>query len=194
MQIFTPRQADVLEALASGLSVTAAADAAGVHRTTVHHWCRTIPDFRFALEALKQARIDTIRDGMNELVAPSLAILKNVVLDESASPALRIRTALAVIKFVSTPGKPVTNTQELDMMVHAYTAGLKQSTPAETPNPEIHRNSSPSSQTPQTDESPAAAPDAPLQTPRNALCPCGSKLKFKRCCGKNAPPVLGQAA
>jgi hypothetical protein len=27
-------------------------------------------------------------------------------------------------------------------------------------------------------------------TPRNALCPCGSGVKYKRCCGKNAPPVL----
>lgn len=30
-------------------------------------------------------------------------------------------------------------------------------------------------------------------TPRNAPCPCNSGLKFKRCCGKNAPPVLGPA-
>ena len=34
--------------------------------------------------------------------------------------------------------------------------------------------------------------DAP-STPRNADCPCGSGLKHKRCCGKDAPPVL-QAA
>jgi hypothetical protein len=26
--------------------------------------------------------------------------------------------------------------------------------------------------------------------PRNAPCPCGSGEKYKRCCGKNAPPVL----
>ena len=32
------------------------------------------------------------------------------------------------------------------------------------------------------------------QTPRNAQCPCGSGVKFKRCCGKNAPPVLNLAA
>ncbi len=31
------------------------------------------------------------------------------------------------------------------------------------------------------------------QTPRNALCHCNSGLKFKRCCGKNAPPVLHAA-
>jgi hypothetical protein len=30
-------------------------------------------------------------------------------------------------------------------------------------------------------------------TPRNAACPCGSGQKHKRCCGKNAPPVLGES-
>jgi hypothetical protein len=45
-------------------------------------------------------------------------------------------------------------------------------------------------------------PDAPVTpfckpgtaTPRNAPCPCGSGDKYKRCCGKNAPPVLNLAA
>jgi uncharacterized protein YchJ len=31
-------------------------------------------------------------------------------------------------------------------------------------------------------------------TPRNAPCPCGSGQKHKRCCGKNAAPVLHSAA
>jgi hypothetical protein len=30
--------------------------------------------------------------------------------------------------------------------------------------------------------------------PRNAPCRCGSGAKYKRCCGKDAPPVLGRAA
>jgi hypothetical protein len=38
-------------------------------------------------------------------------------------------------------------------------------------------------------------PNAPkfraASPPRNAPCPCGSGLKAKRCCGKNAPPTLG---
>jgi hypothetical protein len=44
---------------------------------------------------------------------------------------------------------------------------------------------------------PAAAPQPTRQpaainpqTPRNAPCPCRSGEKFKRCCGRNAPPVL----
>jgi uncharacterized protein YchJ len=35
---------------------------------------------------------------------------------------------------------------------------------------------------------------APLTTPRGAPCTCGSGIKFKRCCGKDAPPVLNMAA
>jgi hypothetical protein len=38
--------------------------------------------------------------------------------------------------------------------------------------------------------------DAPavITLPRSAPCSCGSGIKYKRCCGKDAPPVLGQAA
>jgi preprotein translocase subunit SecA len=30
--------------------------------------------------------------------------------------------------------------------------------------------------------------------PRSAPCPCKSGEKYKRCCGKNAPPVLSRSA
>ena len=42
-------------------------------------------------------------------------------------------------------------------------------------------------------ESVESAASAPSQTPRSARCPCGSGLKYKRCCGTNAPPVLSTA-
>jgi hypothetical protein len=38
---------------------------------------------------------------------------------------------------------------------------------------------------------PAAESASNVQIPRNAPCPCGSNDKYKRCCGKSAPPVLG---
>jgi hypothetical protein len=40
----------------------------------------------------------------------------------------------------------------------------------------------------------AAATASGNMTPRGAQCPCGSGMKFKRCCGKDAPPVLHRAA
>ena len=42
--------------------------------------------------------------------------------------------------------------------------------------------------------SPSSFCEKPKLTPRNATCPCGSGNKYKRCCGKDAPPVLNQAA
>ena len=40
-----------------------------------------------------------------------------------------------------------------------------------------------------------SAPAPPTQTvSRSAPCTCGSGLKYKRCCGKDAPPVLYRAA
>jgi hypothetical protein len=40
----------------------------------------------------------------------------------------------------------------------------------------------------------APSPSSPPHTARNAPCPCKSGLKFKRCCGKSAPPRLHQKA
>jgi hypothetical protein len=34
----------------------------------------------------------------------------------------------------------------------------------------------------------------PVPIARNAPCPCGSRLKYKRCCGKTAPAILHAAA
>jgi uncharacterized protein YecA (UPF0149 family) len=43
-------------------------------------------------------------------------------------------------------------------------------------------------ESPKIDASPAGHPD--VQS-RNSQCPCGSGIKYKRCCGVHAPPVLG---
>jgi hypothetical protein len=43
-------------------------------------------------------------------------------------------------------------------------------------------------------KTPPAARPIPADFPRNAQCPCRSGQKYKRCCGKNAPPVLNRAA
>jgi hypothetical protein len=54
-----------------------------------------------------------------------------------------------------------------------------------------------SAQAPELASNCKPGPQAPRQTPqipRSAPCPCGSREKYKRCCGKNAPPVLGKVA
>jgi len=188
MQSLTPMQLEILQALASGQTVTAAAAAAGIHRTTVHRWCRTVPEFRHTLESIRQSRIDAIHEQLDTLAIPSLALLNAFLNDVSASPSLRVRIALAILKFLAAPQKSATPTQGASdsLLDSVYGSGRRNGQESAPSTAGIHHNSSHSSPQ-QNDES------AP-QTPRNAPCPCGSKLKFKRCCGRSAPPVLSRAA
>jgi len=61
MHSFTTAQIAAIEALASGLTTTSAAEATGVHRTTIHR-AAPIPEFRNTVEAAKMARIEAMRD------------------------------------------------------------------------------------------------------------------------------------
>jgi uncharacterized protein YecA (UPF0149 family) len=69
---------------------------------------------------------------------------------------------------------------------------------ASVPAPELASICNRAPQTPETASADAARPDRhepeARQIPRSAPCPCKSGEKFKRCCGKNAPPALNMAA
>lgn len=54
----------------------------------------------------------------------------------------------------------------------------------------LDRYFDPNTSAPFTKQTQTSAPPMP----RNAECLCGSGLKFKRCCGRDAPPVLSEAA
>ncbi len=61
---------------------------------------------------------------------------------------------------------------------------------------ELQAETQPSTKTEPADKAhskPAQVIEFPKQTPiaRNAQCPCGSGEKYKRCCGRNAPPLPG---
>ncbi|MBL8173591.1 MAG: SEC-C domain-containing protein [Bryobacterales bacterium] len=190
MQSFTPLQQDLLQALSSGLSITAAAERAGIHRTTIHHWSRTIPEFRNALAAIRMAKSEELREELDSLVPQSLAVLKETLADHTASRALRVRVALSILKSAAAPEKaaPKNVGSEFALLLAAHAMGQQNHHEAAA-QPAVHRNSSNSSLS--SDSSPD---EFQPQTPRNAPCPCGSKQKFKRCCGRNAPPVLNRAA
>ena len=125
----TPVQQEVVSALTAGVPVTAAAKAAGLHRSTIYVWQKTNPTFAAALAQAQQDRLTRLRDLTRET---------------------NLNTILAVLS----------NPAAVDTF--------------DTPPPARAE----------------PKPPPPASTPRNAPCPCGSRLKYKRCCGRNAPPAL----
>jgi len=94
----TPVQQRVIAALVQGSTISAAARAAGLHRTTVHYWCRTQPHFRLALEQAKQIHADFVRDELRALSRTAMDVLKRMITNPNYSGAVRLRAILAVIQ------------------------------------------------------------------------------------------------
>src|SRR5213079_273365 len=94
----SPAQAQVIKSLARGQTVTAAAEDAGVHRTTVHHWLRSEPAFKAAAETARTEYADELNDGLRELAARAVHTLHDLLQDISTPPAVRLKTALAILQ------------------------------------------------------------------------------------------------
>jgi hypothetical protein len=62
--------------------------------------------------------------------------------------------------------------------------------PGTRPTPGIQQRLAPEVIEPTTEQTQSL----PETTPRSAPCPCNSGQKYKRCCGRNAPPALQRAA
>ncbi len=179
------RQRAALSKLAAGrpIHAAAAAAAAGVHRSTLHGWLSHCEDFQAAYAAHCRRQSDADSD----LAALARASLQALITDPATSADLRLRAIQTALKLVqSRPATPLLPALER---------------PPDAPLPAVarlSRGSSPSGGGRAEEGSrPFQSPDrqrAETATPRNAPCPCGSKLKFKRCCGMNAPPVLHAAA
>lgn len=63
----TPKQVEVVGALAGGASVTEAAKRAGIDRSTIYLWMRNSGDFKGALILARRERADTMRARLREL-------------------------------------------------------------------------------------------------------------------------------
>src|SRR6266852_746366 len=93
-----PAQAQPTAALAQGRTITDAARDAGIHRTTIHHCFRTEPVFTTALQEAQREYVETLQDGMRDLAARAVETLRNLLDDPNTPPAVRLRTALAILQ------------------------------------------------------------------------------------------------
>src|ERR1700738_1300132 len=172
----SPVQAQVIAALAQGRTATDAARDAGIHRTTIHHWFRTEPLFKTALQEAQREYVETLRDGMRDLAARAVEALRNLLDDPNPPPAVRLRTALAILQRPHFPKQGwqlperIESPREQEVINHlteveADSRAMRMSEALQKSRPPSPPNHSPSAGAGASSSQPVA---------RNAPCPCGS--------------------
>jgi hypothetical protein len=203
--ILSPVQAQVIASLAQGRTITDAALDAGLHRTTIHHWFRTEPIFKTAFEAAQREYVETLQDGMRDLAARAVETLRNLLDDPKTPPAVRLRTALAILQRPHFPKQgwhlPERIETPREKQVVDGLAEIKADYDAMRMTDAMEASRSSHSSPAPTADNPSVSEGSPSSQPiaRNAPCPCGSAAKYKRCCGvasagKFTPPAAQRAA
>ena len=190
----SPAQAQVIAALAQGRTITDAARHAGIHRTTIHTWFRDQPVFKSSFEEAQREYVETLHDGMRDLAARAVETLRSLLDDPNTPPAVRLRTALAVLQRPRFP-KPgwqlperieTPREQEVVDQLVEIEADYRAMRMSEA----LQKNA-------QQKEKEQEPPPAATPIARRATCPCGSGNKYKRCCGRDAAgkftPPAGRA-
>jgi transposase-like protein len=174
-----PLQAEVASALASGATISAAASQAGVHRSTLHNWLKQ-QAFKDALDQARNYYAESVRDQLAELSALALDTIRQILSNPEAPASVRLRAAMAVLE------RPQFPDRGWSLPVPAYYPESEQKIVDTMASLEVGSRSVPTGNT--VAQAPRSSPSP--GTPRNAPCPCGSGTKYKRCCGRSAPPAL----
>jgi hypothetical protein len=173
----SPAQSQVVAALAQGRTVTAAAREADLHRNTIYNWLDD-PGFKTAVEEAQREYVAILSDGMRDLAALALETLRNLLEDPKTPPAVRLKTALAVLQRPHFPNRgwhlPERIEEPREQQVVDNLVEMKADYDAMRMTDAMEAS-----------EKRKKPPEAPAP-PRSAPCPCGSGLKYKRCCAKAA--------
>ncbi len=182
----TPTQAEVLKLLAAGSTVSAAARQGGVHRSTIHLWTRHHPPFSRALLAARQYRAEALLDELSDLSELALDTFRQLLSDPNTPAATRLKAAMEIVKLVQNQRPTELAKLKSDLATDRVFEEMHLASVA-------HTSASPISPSPRTNQN-MEEKEQEKQPVRNAPCPCGSRLKYKRCCGGPATPIQQRAA
>jgi hypothetical protein len=174
----TATQEQVLALIAAGSTATAAAASAGIHRNTISNWLRGSPAFSQALACVHFDRALHWREQAESLAPGAVDTIRGIMADVSAPAAVRLKAALAILDKAAAPLPPPPSAPPSIDPESMHN-------PAQVPIPAaVRREPKPVPDPPQPIESvgPPAPPQPGSKVGRNAVCPCGSGKKFKRCC------------
>jgi hypothetical protein len=182
-------QQQVLRLLAQGESVTTAAAETNTSRKTIYRWLQYGTRFHFCLEAWRELLNQQWARQLLATTQNALQLLNEVITNPDAPVSARLRAATTVLNRDRKNGWPAA-IHELALSARNVSPRLDFDDDDNDEGGETRHlpteNAVPSPPAPQNDTlSPVI--------PRNANCPCNSGKKFKRCCGKDAPPLLDAA-
>ena len=182
----TPAQAGVAIALGFGLNHSAVAAEFDIHRSTIHNWMKT-PEFALAVQTAQTEFETQFRAELAMLTRRALETVHEILNDPEASPAVRLKAALAVLK----QDWKLPRSTDFDTLSQPADSLRNEMPPAAESGPfDTFRHPDPNeinnvrNEMPPEPE-PPAKPE-PLRSHkigRSVPCPCGSGTKYKRCCG-----------
>jgi uncharacterized protein YchJ len=174
----SPVQAQVVTALAAGASISAAAKSAGVHRSTVHNWLNDAA-FSAQFDTSRHDYVESLRDQLRDLSALALDTIRQLLENPGAASSVRLRAAQFVLNRSNwVLPEPISSPKQ--QLEEAEMAALEAEVGYHRLTEEINKAET------------RAGHTTIQRIARNAPCPCGSDLKYKRCCGAAAPPLLNQ--
>jgi transposase-like protein len=179
---FSNQMFQVIDALLSGANLTQAAAAAGVHRNTVANWRRNSPEFQQALAQAQSDRDFLYRERAADLADLAFTSLREILSDPKAPPSVRLKAATFIIQ----TAMPTLNKADKPRPFnHLFNAPSNSDVPAppeeadaqeklaqECTTAKMHNHAQ--KQEPYRRSEPKIG--------RNEPCPCGSGMKYKRCC------------
>jgi hypothetical protein len=96
---FPQNQRVAVLALLAGSTLSAAAEAAGVDRRTIHRW-KQDPQFVAILNEKRHELASASIQALRALAPLAVVVVRELMLDRRVSPAVRLRAALEVIDLV----------------------------------------------------------------------------------------------
>ena len=114
----THRQTLAMPYLASGASLTEAAHAANVHRSTLHRWMKD-PVFRDELERLRRDAINLAYTELQGIALKSVSVLADLL--EDANPRVRNMAARTALYHAVKVKESRENHHRLDLLDRAVT-------------------------------------------------------------------------
>jgi uncharacterized protein (DUF1778 family) len=96
--LLTTVQQCVIDALAAGATLTAAAEANNINRATIYRWMKTRKEFSTALHHARAEFVLARRDDLHYLSNRALEILLVILDNPKSSPAVLLRTAMFILQ------------------------------------------------------------------------------------------------